>query len=51
MTITENLENTEKYKEEKKLSAISLSRDNTVKIFCIFFQSLSMLFICMSVYM
>lgn len=36
MTITENLDNTEKYKE-KKLSAISLSRDNTVEFFCIFF--------------
>lgn len=33
----ENLENTEKYKEEKKLSAISLSRDNTINFFCIFF--------------
>lgn len=51
MIITENLESTEKVKEEKKLSSISLSRDNTVNIFCISSQSLSMLFICMSVYM
>lgn len=51
MIIIENLENTEKDKEEKKLSATSLSRDNTVNIFCISSQSLSMLFICMSVYM
>lgn len=46
----ENLENTEKYKEEKKLSAVSLSRDNTINFF-VFSLSLSMLFICMSVYM
>lgn len=31
----ENLENTEKCKEEKKLSAIS--RDNSINFFCIFF--------------
>lgn len=36
MTIMENLENTEQYKEEKKLSAVPLSRDNTVKIFLYF---------------
>lgn len=37
--------------KKRKKSAISLSRDNTVNIFCISSQSLSMLFICMSVYM
>lgn len=52
MTIIENLEDTDTYKQEKKKSsAVSLFRDNTVNIFCISFQSLSMLFICMSVYM
>lgn len=36
MIVIENLENTEKDKEEKKLSATSLFRDNTVNIFLYF---------------
>lgn len=52
MIITENLEDADSYKEEKKNYLQShYSEIYTVNIFCISFRSLSMLFICMSVYM
>lgn len=48
----ENLENTEKCKEEKKnYLPFHYPEITLLIIICIFFQSLSMLFICMSVYM